>query len=106
MTKEEFCRLYAAYDGEPMSNLAQLVQHTFTGQELYEFCEYLLKNASPWIEYDFNKPETRPTEYGKYFVCRKDGKVHLETWNGSGWAYNEKVITHWQKVNPPKQSAS
>lgn len=54
-----------------------------------------------WIAYDWNKPETRPQKYGKYFVHRKDGKIHLETWNGSGWAYNEKVITHWKKVKPP-----
>ena len=44
--------------------------------------------VSDWIIYDWDKPETRPTKYGKYFVRRKDGKVHWETWNGSGWAYN------------------
>ena len=46
-----------------------------------------------WIKYDFNILESRPPKYGKYFVHRKDGKVHLETWNGSGFAYNNNVIT-------------
>ncbi len=34
-------------------------------------------------------------EYGKYLVIRKDGKIHFEVYNGTGWAYNEKVITHF-----------
>ena len=34
-------------------------------------------------------------ECGKYLVMRKDGKTHFEVWNGTGWAYNEKVITHY-----------
>ena len=42
--------------------------------------------VSCWVAFDWNKIETRPTEYGKYLICRKDGKIHWETWNGSGWA--------------------
>ena len=57
--------------------------------------------VSGWVSYDWNKPETRPTKYGKYFVHRKDGKTHWETWNGSGWAYNGNVITFWMDVLPP-----
>lgn len=34
-------------------------------------------------------------EYGKYLVVRKDGKVHFEIYNGTGWAYNENSITHF-----------
>jgi len=60
-----------------------------------------LSIVSNWVAYDWNDISTRPSKYGKYFVHRKDGKVHWETWNGSGWAYNEKVITHWQEVKPP-----
>lgn len=38
-------------------------------------------------------PEHKATiEYGRYLVVRKDGKKHLETFNGTGWAYNHKVI--------------
>ena len=60
-----------------------------------------LCNVSGWVAYDWHKPETRPTKYGKYFVHRKDGKTHWETWNGSGWAYNGNVITFWMEVLPP-----
>lgn len=61
----------------------------------------VLSNVSYWVAFDWNKPETRPKKYGKYFVHRKDGKVHWETWNGSGWAYNGNVITYWMEVKPP-----
>ena len=54
-----------------------------------------------FIPYDFNKPECKPDEYGKYWVRRKDGKLHTETWNGSGWAYNHNSITHWAEMNLP-----
>lgn len=33
--------------------------------------------------------------YGKYLVVRKDGKIHFEVYNGSGWAYNGINITHF-----------
>ena len=55
-----------------------------------------------WVKFDFNDLKSRPKKYGKYFVCRKDNKVHWETWNGSGWAYNGNVITHWMDVKLPK----
>lgn len=54
-----------------------------------------------WVEFDFYKPETRPPKYGKYLITRKDGKIHWETWNGSGWAYNHNEIRYWAKINPP-----
>ncbi len=59
-------------------------------------------NAMVWVSFDWTKVETRPTECGKYLVCRKDGKVHWETWNGNGWAYNHNEIRFWSKINPPK----
>ena len=43
----------------------------------------------------------KPKKYGKYFVHRKDGKMHYEVWNGTGWAYNNKTITHWTILCPP-----
>lgn len=64
-----------------------------------------MEALSKWIKYDFNDLSTRPTEYGKYLVCRKDGKIHWETWNTSGWAYNENSITHWAEIVPPKQQS-
>ena len=32
---------------------------------------------------------------GKYLVVRKDGKIHFEVYNGTGWAYNDNSITHF-----------
>lgn len=60
------------------------------------------QNIQKWIQYSWENPFSHPPAYGNYFVHRKDGKVHWEIWNGSGWAYNEKVITHWSKINTPK----
>jgi hypothetical protein len=59
-------------------------------------------NVSPinWIEY-INNHDSNPTRYGKYLVHRKDGKIHWETWNGCGWAYNDNVITHWCCIISP-----
>ena len=56
---------------------------------------------SCWVAFDWNKIETHPTEYGKYLICRKDGKIHWETWNGNGWAYNHKEIGYWAVIVPP-----
>ena len=57
--------------------------------------------VSCWVAFDWNKIETHPTEYGKYLICRKDGKIHWETWNGSGWAYNHNEIRYWAVIVPP-----
>lgn len=58
---------------------------------------------SEWVKFDFNSQANRPQEYGKYLICRKDGKIHWETWNGSGWAYNHKEIRYWAKIVPPTE---
>lgn len=62
-----------------------------------------LENQSThsWVAYDWNNPLSHPPTYGSYFVQRKDGKIHWETWNGAGWAYNEKSIVWWAKIVPP-----
>lgn len=54
-----------------------------------------------WVTYNFEVIESRPPEYGKYLICRKDGKIHWETWNGSGWAYNNNEIRYWARISPP-----
>lgn len=59
-------------------------------------------SISKWIAFDFNKIETRPKEYGKYLIYRKDGKIHWETWNGSGWAYNHNEIRFYAEIIPPQ----
>lgn len=47
------------------------------------------------------KDSTKNLQYGKYLVVRKDGKVHIETWNGTGWAYNNDSIVAYYlpKIN-------
>lgn len=31
----------------------------------------------------------------RYLIIRKDGKSHLETYNGTGFAYNDNVIKYF-----------
>ena len=61
----------------------------------------VLPCVSLWVLFDFMKLETRPKKYGKYLICRKDGKIHWETWNGSGWAYNHNEIRYWAEIISP-----
>ena len=56
------------------------------------------ENNECWI----NFTKTSPKEYGRYLVYR-GGKIHFETWNNTGWAYNHNSITHWKQINPPKE---
>lgn len=52
-----------------------------------------------WKKY----PDEKPTEYGEYLVHRKGcNKTHFETWNNTGWAYNNNDITHFTKIINPK----
>lgn len=62
-----------------------------------------MKVLNEWIPYDHKDVNTYPKEYGKYFVTRKDGKVHWETWNGIGWAYNHTVIIAYAEILPFKK---
>lgn len=56
-------------------------EHISSAQALSELL--LLCNVGGWVAYDWNNINSRPKTYGKYFVHRKDGKVHWETWNES-----------------------
>jgi hypothetical protein len=52
-----------------------------------------------WKKY----PDEKPTDYGEYLVHRKGcNKTHFETWNNTGWAYNNNDITHFTKIINPK----
>lgn len=59
---------------------------------------------SHWVDYDSKDIKTYPPKYDKYLICRKDGKIHWETWNGSGWAYNGNVIIKWAVIVSPFKS--
>lgn len=44
------------------------------------------------VKYENTSEHKSIIEYGIYLVVRKDGKKHLETFNGTGWAYNNDSI--------------
>ncbi len=44
LTEEQFCDLHSQFHGEKISSLQQLTNHCFTGEELYEFCAFVVKN--------------------------------------------------------------
>jgi hypothetical protein len=53
------------------------------------------------VEYIGTPEQKKQIEYGRYLVVRKDGKTHLETFNGTGWAYNNNSIKYFYipKIN-------
>lgn len=92
------------------SNIKKEISRLRQHNDISEFAEAslmaevkLLENQSThtWIKYSWDEPVSHPPAYGSYFVHRKDGKIHWETWNGAGWAYNENVITFWAKITKP-----
>jgi len=55
----------------------------------------MVSEKARWRKY----PEEKPTDYGTYWVYRKGcKKAHKETWNNTGWAYNNNDITHWRHL--------
>lgn len=46
MNEKEFCKLYSEFYGEEISNIKQIMEHRFAGEELFEFCNFILKNTS------------------------------------------------------------
>ena len=45
MEKEKFIELYNRYNADEIDKLEQLTQDTYTGEELYDFCEFILRNS-------------------------------------------------------------
>jgi len=67
------------------------------------FVEYarLVTEQSRSSEWVYVK-DKKPNEYGRYEVYReKCGKQYYETWNNTGWAYNNNDITHWRPIKSP-----
>ena len=63
-----------------------------------------------WNKYPQTKPAiTQDLVSGKrrdrrFLVWRKGcEKLHFETWNETGWAYNNNDITHWALITPPNE---
>ena len=53
-----------------------------------------------WEPFDPEDKSTWPIKAKKYLIQRKDNKVHWEPWNGTGWAYNHKVIVAYAAIQP------
>lgn len=49
-----------------------------------------------WKEY---RPNKQTLAVARYLVQRKDGKIHFERYNGTGFAYNDKVIVKYSEIN-------
>lgn len=46
-------------------------------------------------QFNIQKYTKQKLPYGKYLVVRKNGEIHFEVYNGTGWAYHENSITHF-----------
>jgi hypothetical protein len=75
--------------------------HDYISDSLRLVKNLTIPDVINWVAYDFKVQLSHPPQYGKYLICRKDGKIHWETWNGSGWAYNHTVIRYWAELTPP-----
>jgi hypothetical protein len=93
-----------------IKKIGQGIREKIAAMSRDEFAEYLMPVGVPdpripagtnWIKYDRRAKECRPTKYEKHLICRKDGKIHWETWNGTGWAYNDNDIQFWAVITPP-----
>ena len=62
--------------------------------------------AGYWKKFDKDDTSTYPKKYGKYFVCRKDGKIHWETWNSTSWAYNANSIEYYAEIIKPSEKSN
>ena len=67
---------------------------------------YTLVNRSDneWIRYDKNirSDSNNPTSYGVYECYREGcGKHVYQTWNNTGWAYDNNDISHWREIKAP-----
>ena len=80
--------------------VTDLIRDDITKQEAIDKL-LVLYSVINWVAFNWMKIETRPTKYGNYLITRKDGKIHWETWNGSGWAYNHNEIRYWAEIKPP-----
>ena len=96
-TAEEILREYCEFVDVNGSDEIHLLPLTIT-DAMDEYADIKVKEFKDgWISVD-----SMPKEYGRYLVSR-NGKIHFETFNTTGWAYNHNSITHWKSINPPKE---
>lgn len=53
------------------------------------------------VKYTKHPDQKNTIPSGRYLVVRKDGKKHMEVFNGSGFAYNDNDIEYFYipKIN-------
>jgi hypothetical protein len=51
-----------------------------------------LINLPNYVPIKYDKTPKLELEVGEYLVVRKDGKIHFERYNGTGFAYNNDTI--------------
>lgn len=85
----------AHFSQEVLEPVQTSIEAQVASVEEFQGCGY-------WVPYDHEDWKAKAKiRYGKYFVHRQDGKMHWETFNGTGWAYNDSVITHYADITPP-----
>lgn len=94
-------QLQDALDELQNDNIERDLLHDYISDALRIVKNLTIPDVINWVAYDFKVQLSHPPQYGKYLICRKDGKIHWETWNGSGWAYNHTVIRYWAELTPP-----
>jgi hypothetical protein len=67
--------------------------------EMFDEVEMTLADGGvdDWREFLLSDLRTGPSEYGTYEVCRKDGKMQIDTWNSTGWANNNNSVILFYK---------
>ena len=66
---------------------------TFLEKEFAKIDNQILPPVLTAVQYTGTPVQKEAIPYGRYLVMRKDGEMHLETFNGTGWAYNNNSIT-------------
>lgn len=55
LSGQQFLELYTEYNGEQVDKLHQIVNETFTGEQLYEFVNYILREWNKITIKNWNK---------------------------------------------------
>lgn len=76
---------------QPYSRVELIYQYIYRMENLKKIDLSLYPTYEP-IAYIGSIEQKMSIETGKYLVVRKDGKIHTETFNGSGFAYNDNAI--------------
>jgi len=80
-------------------NSPELIWNNFLKNDFFWF-DIRDKPAMQWIAF-YEKIETSPIKYARYLFCRKDCKIHFETWNSTEWDNNHNDIRFYAPIISP-----